>query len=148
MQMTLLQPARRLVVLNARGLTVTVIYDEIECIVGRLETQIEHTLWSFMGCGRERRIPVVRLNTWTTHGGPFTTTIEVDDEEEGSRVLESLMAQIPEGLNGDVESEEEEDAERDEAQVKDVADNQVEMEEEESEDEEEERPDVGSNPTH
>ena len=99
---------RRLVVLRARGLTVTVLYDDLVCINARLETSIEHTLWSFLGCGRERRVAVVRLNAWTTHATPFTTTIEVDDEEEGSEVLESILAQIPDALR---ELEDEEDIE-------------------------------------
>lgn len=86
---------RRFIVLRARGLTVTVMYDDFECITARLDTVVQHTFWSFLGCGRERRIPIVRVNAWTIHGGPFSTTIEVDDEVEASAVLDSLLMQIP-----------------------------------------------------
>jgi hypothetical protein len=90
---------RRLIVLRANGgLAVTVLYDELECINARLETNIEHTFWSFLGCGRERRIPVVRINAWTLHGGPFSTTIEVEDEQAASELLESIIFQIPNDL--------------------------------------------------
>lgn len=141
------QPARPFV-LTARGLTVTVLYDEIECIVARLETQIEHTLWSFLGCGRERRVPVVRLNAWTAHGGPFSSTIEVENEEEGSRVLDDLLAQIPGELNGDEEEEAPAVADADEVVIDErpaPADGGEESENEESESDEE-RPE-GPNPT-
>lgn len=90
---------RRLIVLRANGgLAVTVLYDELECINARLETNIEHTFWSFLGCGRERRIPVVRINAWTFHGGQFSTTIEVEDEHAASELLESIIFQIPNDL--------------------------------------------------
>jgi hypothetical protein len=139
--------ARRLVVLRARGgLTVTVLYDEIECIVARLETSIEHTLWSFLGCGREKRIPVVRVNAWTVHGGPFTTTIEVDDEEDGSELLQSIMAQIPhllqeadedDGAAPQEEAPEDDGAPQDEPERNEAAPEDDDEGPEESEDEEE-----------
>ena len=100
---------RRLVVLNARGMTVSVMYDDFECITARQDTVIEHTFWSFVGCGRERRVPVVRINAWTVRGGPFSTTIEVRDEMEGSALLESLMLQIPHDLVVDDEEEDKND---------------------------------------
>jgi len=134
---------RRLVVLRARGgLTVTVLYDEIECIVARLETSIEHTLWSFLGCGREKRVPVVRINAWTVHGGPFTTTIEVDDEEDGSELLESIMAQIPQLLqetDEEAEPQDEGEGQGDTAPQDEGAgqDDETAPQEDESEDEEE-----------
>lgn len=105
MQMIPLESRQRLVLLRARGLTVSVIWDAIECIVARIEYVTQSDLWSFLGCAREHRVPVVRINAWTTHGGPFTTTIEVENEQEASDVLESLLSQIPEALNGDAEDE-------------------------------------------
>jgi hypothetical protein len=133
---------RRLVVLRARGgLTVTVLYDEIQCIVARLETSIEHTLWSFLGCGREKRVPVVRINAWTVHGGPFTTAIEVDDEEDGSELLESIMAQIPQLLqetDEEAEPQDEGEGQDDTAQDEGAGqDDETAPQEDESEDEEE-----------
>ena len=76
-------------------MTVTVMYDDFECINARLDTVVEHTFWSFLGCGRERRVPVVRINSWTSRGGPFSTVIEVANEKEASHVLDSLLVQIP-----------------------------------------------------
>jgi len=145
---------RRLIVLRSNGgLAVTVLFDVLECINARLETNIEHTFWSFMGCGRERRIPVVRINAWTVHGGPFSTTIEVDDEEHASELLESIILQIPNDLQ---EVDEDEEASLS-AEKHDAADERTsekgeeeeggssEKGEEESDgDEEEERPEPAS----
>ena len=99
--------ARRLIVFRTRGgLAVNVLYDELECINARLETTVEHNFWSFMGCGREKRVPVVRINAWTTRGGPVSTAIEVDDEDEGSELLESILSQIPPLLQEDEDDKE------------------------------------------
>ena len=105
----------RTILLKVKGLPVFFLQsDSLQSIIARAEWESEHTLWSFLGCGRHIRQPCVRIIAWTNHG-PFTTTIRTESEDESSEMLDDLIAQIPVDLNEDLDEEDGVAAEQEDA---------------------------------